>query len=274
MIAFDSTQAPHVDHPDTWKECALLERVTGADYLISPLSLPCKSEALIAKHLKANAVLVQLKVGGDLPASIEDGRLVESICRMHDFAARHGLILKPAQRILLPIGVFTGQEDDALLVNGYLHPAMTYHRFLGTMERWTEYGGTSPLIPLTRLDDFPWWCEMKERHLQELAETPVREFIVPAPEMFDTSNDPMQLPIKVKDGRRLLRTFLSESKTNALWDYARGNLVMALELVTDYRLLKDPHKPEGFGKGTIDHARRVLGLEPKYMLGRIRTDNE
>src|SRR4030042_3613441 len=73
-----------------------LEELTGADLMVSPLSLPACNQAMIKKHIEAGCLLVQGKWSmGDLEDSIHDEGRLSALARMAECGAT------PRQRVLL-----------------------------------------------------------------------------------------------------------------------------------------------------------------------------
>ncbi len=256
MIGFDSDESKYYTPDSTHRVVKDLEKMTGADWIVSPINLPMLSSSLIAKHLAAGAVLIQRKETHDLVSSIQDGRLVECITRMQGFGWEHKLLLKPAQKLLLPIGVFIGHQDESLTVSNQSAHA-TWKQFYGAMMRWGEQGGVCE-FPLTNSSQFFWWLECKQRHLCEIQQEPVKEYITNAPDMWEASLDPLQTPLKVKDGRRILRQWMSEKQVNDMWDYTNGNLSLCIQFLCSVKFAKSKNKPDGIGVGLINKTRLLF----------------
>ena len=96
-----------------------LEEMTGADIIISPPNLPKPSNKFLLKmHLEKGALLVQLKFGFDLIASVVDGRLPHSQAKMLATGASSNQI------ILLFIGLLfeptVSEADLMLILNGQI----------------------------------------------------------------------------------------------------------------------------------------------------------
>jgi hypothetical protein len=129
-----------------------LEALTGADILISPLNSPYPmNEHLLKIHLDTGALLVQLKFGFDLIASIIDSRFKTSQVKMLATGANQNQI------ILLFIGfVFEPyREDGELMINGtYVHnivPAaknFKYRHYLEQRLKWSLRGGIFEQVTL------------------------------------------------------------------------------------------------------------------------------
>lgn len=264
-IFYTTGELKHRTFPETYVGFDQLESLCGADVLCSPLNIPCKNERMLVSHIKAGAFLVQIKDGSDLPASFDDGRLLEFVTRSSDFAIKHNICMKAYQRIVLPIGVYIGYEDDSLKINN--RPAfMSYKRFLGATSRAGERGlFVEPF--LTNSSFLYWYLDSKERHAIEIKERPVEQYTQMSPEMYEAANSPLQQVVKVKDGRRLLRALgLSEVDTDAIWEVAQHNTVQALRLVTDPRFAKSKDNTTRIKSGKIKTYRERMGMAEGELL--------
>jgi hypothetical protein len=124
-----------------------LEERTGADILISPSNLPNPiNEFLLKMHLDQGALLVQLKFGFDLVASIIDGRYKSSQAKMLATGAPCNQI------VLLFIGLLfeprVEKSDLILVLNGQavtnILPQAKNFRFEHYIKhrmKWTQRGG-------------------------------------------------------------------------------------------------------------------------------------
>lgn len=259
MIGYDSDEKKYRAFPENYVDVSFLESACGADILCSPLSLPCKSEGMLAKHLREGALLVQIKDGADLTASFEDGRMLEYTTRSHEFALRHHICLKAYQRIVLPIGLYIGYTDDALKIDTRTS-VMSYHRFLGQLAR-IGHSGIFVMPYLINSTHLYWCLEMLERHAMELRESPIKEFVVMPDDMYEASNSPMQQLVKVKDGRRLLRALgLSEADTNAVWELAERSTVKALRMVTSEKWARSKENTTKIKNGKVANVRIRMGM--------------
>lgn len=174
---------------------------------------------------------MQRKENGDFSASVNDGRLADCICRMYEFEKKHDLRLKPTQRMLLKIGVFVGHDDDSLWINGKEQKGITYKQYSGAKGWWLKRGGVIDEISHPRF--LFWWLLNNERQLQQIAQEPIKEFIPMPPELYD--NGALQVPIRIRDGRRTLVTFpgVGPVTANQLWTESHGNLACAIQFLSD-----------------------------------------
>jgi hypothetical protein len=118
-----------------------LESLTGADFIISPLSEPklpstlrdcAPHRSMLAKHTRAG-VLVQRKSGTDLLNSIPDLASIEQ--RMLEWSGRIG-------PYLLVTGVWEPSRGGKLLLNGqHTQGGYTYKSLLAALDWWQVRGG-------------------------------------------------------------------------------------------------------------------------------------
>lgn len=163
FIIADSTEQRHL--PDDMSECctfvAGLEAKTGADFIITPLSVPVL-EGTLPVHI-AHSIGVQRKAAPDFLASFVDGdsRLWRQLVRMlntwHPEQKR--------QPWLVTIGFF-GQHtelDSAGIRTCYIRADeyksnIRYKSFAGALVSWQLHGGYYTHIPADNL--LLEWCEV------------------------------------------------------------------------------------------------------------------
>ena len=228
---------------------------------------------MLAKHLKAGAFLVQCKRGMDLLSSLGDQRIMDSLARMQEFGHKHSIVLKPAQMILLFVGFMAGHSDESVTVNDQApHGAVSYWQVMGALERWSERGGTFSQI--THVGLLPKWLQLKESHAKDNYKNKDK-LIIPKPdEMYDGTDEPLQIPIRVKDGRLTLITMphIGTELANALWREFNGNLLRALEHITDPEYLRCESKIKGIGKVIINDNRGWLGMADNTIIQEVARD--
>lgn len=265
MIVYTAGEAQHITCESSWHSHPHLEQWTGADFLISPLSLPIYSEMLIAKHLVAGGFLMNRKKGWDLINSLNDqGNLWEMLARMNEFAERHKIIVKPAQKIILGIGVVTGYVDESLKMNGQDPKGnVSYWQVAGAIERIFERGGVFTSITSDRL--LAKWLCLKEVHAQSNHNGDHKYVIPKSGPMFEELA-PLQPMTRVRDARIILRSFMSERQANALWEYAEQDGLAALCLAFDPLLPKMKDRPEGIGPGFVQQNRDRANAREGYVL--------
>lgn len=273
MIAYDNDEAKssrNVQILKTWKGSNVLENLTGADFLVSPLNLPVHSETLIAKHLQNGACLVQVKRLGDFPSSaLETGNLHDMMDRMLTFCKKHHPKARPSQRIILSVGLFYEGKEGCLMIGKHeARGNVKYSQFRGAIERiferdcvyTNECSGSKGLTN---------WLLNKEKHLIDNKKNPVK-FVIQKPspiyETVETTDElgmPLQQLVVIRDGRRILNGFrnLGEVRVTAVWEYANQSLGRSLVLLSDPYLLHDKNKPKGVALGIIQDVRDELGLK-------------
>ena len=234
----------------------VLESLAGADLMISPEGFPAGTEALIRRHVRLGALLVQGKWSvSDLEASVKDGRLTGQLARMVEIGAAS------CQRVLLLVG-----KTPAL-------GSMEY----SAMSAWLDRGGrVEP--PLTSWAQVPDWCKMKERHLKSYANRPLR-WVYDNKKTLDVrpEDDPLQLLVRVPmdDPRRAVIQCpgIGPELATAWWEQLN---IGAPEVNLFYMLAwMSAEKPEawglpkvkGYGAGKREAVRAWLGLHPGYDLG-------
>ena len=235
-----------------------LEALTGADIMISGLSMPATSEMLIQKHIDAKALLVQRKHRMDMVASIGD-RMRKSIAKMRATGAHQ------SQCVLLLIGILTCNREGKAVIDGQ-QTGRDYWSVNAGLSTWTKYGGVVE-PPLSKASLIPGWLLMKERHVKETITTPVKEFI-PAPDVMRVvdRDDPLQELVMVKDwrGTAICCPGWGTKKISALY-YAlkevsgedEPTLLEAMAWMSDHELVGSI---PGIGKGLVNKARNWMGL--------------
>lgn len=242
--------------------CNGLEAMTGADLMLSALEAPASTETLIRKHVAAGALLVQRKSGGDLVHSIGD-RLTTSLARMHVVTPR------ASQRVLLFTGTLTCDPNGEAVIDGHSGGYGKFWPVVAALARWGDRGGVVVQLPTDAF--IPQWVEMRLKHLREYADPKETTRLVYPPADFPmdapAADDPLQLPILVRDGRVILAQLsgIGPKRAQQIWDYCDKNLGWALTLLTDEGS-PELHKIPGIGVTTIRNIRTQMGLAPHYRL--------
>lgn len=248
----------------------VLEEYTGADLMITPLTLPI-APAFLPKHFEAGALLVQIKRGDDLVASV-GLRAAKSIGKMVECGTLHSW-----QRILLYVGTLNASDDGTLaVINGRANSRLgphTYFGTLGTIEKWIERGGVFSSIP--RMDIIPSWMKMKINHILEFSHSP-EEIVTAVPDdlyefkevKIGPSGVPMQKLIVVKDFRVTLMTLpmMGEKRVQSLFSWMQGK-GMKMDLFTALSCLQDPEivrEVPLLNNSVCQKVRAYLGLEDVY----------
>lgn len=226
-----------------------LEHFTGADLMLSTQSFPATTETLLRKHIEMGAILVQRKSGLDLSASIGE-RMGHSLVRMQTMGARQ------SQCLLLFIGVLTCDRDNKAIIDGR-ETFASFWSVQGAISKWHDRGGVFESISRSSL--LSDWIKMKMRHLAEYEKEPIHLVWPTKPHISDTNN-PLQLPQAVSDGRVTLATLpgLGPTRVNAIWSsMTNPSLIEALCLLTN----PTTKGIEGVGPKTIENIRAHFGLD-------------
>jgi len=279
MIAIDSSELTSDSRlppiPDA-QPSTILEALTGADIMVSKLSMPAGTETLIRRHVDAGAVLINRKSMSDMLHSIASGSINAILARMLAIGARYTW-----QRVIMSTGVYVPDLDTGLTLVGeprkgstgstYIHLRQTpqglpnYKALASIRRRIALRGGF--YLPLTCDDEIPGELLAWEKDLQELSET--KEVWPVVGKMYDppACDDPLQTPVEVKDWRAVLVAFpgLGPSKVNALrtamltYGMTQDTLFQALYWASARDRYGIP-KIAGWGRSTIQSVRDALGL--------------
>lgn len=240
-------------------ECSFLEDITGADFLLSVAPYPCRTPALLQKHVDSGAVLVQHKSTLDLLNSLGE-RLDDCIARMVECATNK----MTYQRVLVATGIFTWTLKAGkkyVVLNG-VDTDVLWNSLRGAIGKWEGRGGRYVNLPSDA--DIPEWCEMTLRHMTEFAQYPVK-MVYKTARMPDAipEADLFQFPISVKDARNTLINIpgCGPQLVEWLWRVTDGNLAHCLTLLThpDAATLHDD-KPRNLGSALIGKCREYFGI--------------
>jgi len=123
-----------------YKPLPELEAMTGADLMISPTGLPpIQDEVMLQYHIDQGAILEQWKFGHDLPSSIADDRLNNSLMKMQSTGAQAW------QCRLTFVGTFNSNDDEMALVDGemtYTDYPMKWIQIDGALDFYILRGGS------------------------------------------------------------------------------------------------------------------------------------
>lgn len=235
-----------------------LEEVTGADMAITPLQrqdLPFNKTTL-DRHMKAGAILVQIKHGQDLPASVGD-RSNRSLAKMHKITPI------TAQKILLFTGTIGVTKLGLATINGNAtYTKIKYEALLASISAWQDRGGRFEQILST--DYFNWWVEAKEARLIDYNKNRTK-LAFPDQEKIRVrlgeEGEPLQFPKLAPVGIHLLLTLpnIGKKKAITLWETYQGNMGAILETLTDLERVKAGIS-DGIGIKTVEKIRVALGL--------------
>lgn len=225
-----------------------LEELTGADLMVSPLTIPAATLTLIQRHIAAGALLVQGKWSrGDLLASILDERMHVSLAKMQEVGAR------PMQCVLLYVSNVPGVYEP-----GY-----------GAISKWTDRGGRVEQ-PLSSVNEVPAWCEMKLKHLAEYEAQPLR-WVYGERAKFSAKpeDDPLQFLAEVpaSDPRHILVALdgVGPVLAQRWWEWSNAHPAecdgTALGIIAQMSCIgKECSKVDGWGRGKAQQVRNHLGI--------------
>lgn len=236
------------------KSVPWLEAETGADLVITPLEMPFTKKTM-KHHSKAGALFVQVKNGHDLASSVGT-RINTSLGKMSEVASRR------EQRILLFVGIFTEGEDGQAKINGQpVMSGISYAGIIGAISKFQDRGGRFESI--SRRSFFLKWLEMKERHLKEYQEEPVKQVFPNHQTLMDTSG-PLQIPEVITDARTMFLALpgIGPKILERLWEHVEGDPIFLLEIITNLDYAKIP-VVRGFGIGKVTKIREFLGIPPE-----------
>lgn len=220
------------------------EESTGADIMVSPISLPCTTGTLIRKHLDMGAVLIQRKSGNDLLASIPT-RLEQSIGRLQE------IVVYPYQAMLLFCGRMESSPAGYAIINGDIS-GMSYMAVIGALSSWQLRGGT--YLNLDSDDLLPEFLREMEARVIDYSTHPFKK---------SYPMQPYQTVKNIKDWRITLATFpmigeaRAEKVRQELVRFKLGDdLFQALRVLTDGSLIS----PNGAGRTVTAACREWLGV--------------
>lgn len=242
-----------------------LEALTGADMMLSVYAAPATSEALIRAHVRAGALLVQRKSGEDLINSM-GAHLNSALDRMWTLTKR------PGQCVLLFSGILSADSNGMAVIDGRM-AHRSYMSVLGGMSRWHDRGGV--VETLAGDEHIPSWCEMKLTHLREYCDPSgeVKHFYPDTALRVVDKSDPLQMLIKVNDGRVTLATLpgIGAKTADDLWTWGGGNLARILDALCAPATLKREDRPRGIGPATIRAVRSWMGYEEPQIQTKQKT---
>jgi ERCC4-type nuclease len=213
------------------RPCPDLEKRTGADLLVSPLTIPATSDDLLRRHCQAG-VLIQRKTGGDLAASIIDKRLEHDLVRMLEWTDRPWLVT---------VGTIENRNGKAF-IDG--RATMSYAAITGSLDWWQFRGGY-----LTQLVDdgsLINWIGAWLRKLESLEANPEKTI----------HRDPIQsIVLNPKTGMLMALPGLGEERSTTLLRAASNRLAKALEIITGQETYV-----EGIGPETRRAVREWLSM--------------
>ena len=265
MIFYDPTEGregTRLPEPIVKSGIALpgLEALTGADLLLSPLTLKLDeldsklSQIKFQKHAEAG-MLIQRKTGRDVTHLITDHS--EIIAKMHPWC-------KTVAPWLLLVGSYGCNKEGALVVDGQALQ-WEYAAFIAALDAWqyqgveaSQFDGGGITILARDIVVTPW----VNRWLDKLRAPEPKKILAPkkASQVLVLAKDDDNLPWRIT-----LMTFpgVGEELATRIAHYC-GTLADSLAFISnpDHVTLKQDDKfPDGFGPSKFANAHRWLGLE-------------
>lgn len=278
MILLDSSEAitnpPDIDcHIVPW-----LEKLTGADAMISPANDIAAVEGMLDVHICRGALLIQIKRSQDLISSFGD-RLNSSIAKMVTIAP------KQWQRILLPVGRYACDKNELLMIGKEIerdddqreypfirwykpHPSVHWKSYQTAIVEWIWRGGVVVETCKNQRDFWLWIKNTEQKMMQAMKE---EKLSWPGnPQMYDPpdKDDPLQDVKLVRDFRVTLATIpgIGISRANDIWEFYEHDPMACLVGLTD---VNKPNATNisGIGISTIQRVREWLQLHTWANLG-------
>lgn len=160
-----------------------LEERTGADLLLSTLSIPCNAEndALLHKHCDAG-LLAQLKRHDDLQASITDQRLFYEIFKMRQWTSRPWLVVTGAvlsseggKAVIADVEQSIQNPNRATYFEVYGREGLDFSAVDAALDAFTYYGG---YVKFLQAEDFLMpWLQRQEKALLDIQSGKVKELM-------------------------------------------------------------------------------------------------
>jgi hypothetical protein len=221
-----------------------LEELTGADVLLTPAELPISGQKLIEKHIESGAIMIQIKSGMDLIASLGP-RLNDSIAGMSSING-----VAPFQVVLLFVGVLDCTPAGFAIIDGEVTNHL-YIAVISALDSWTMRGGTVMFIKnMSMVEEY---LITKAKKMLEMLAEQTKEVYPP----------PLQLLVKVYDWRLTILTFpmIGEVRAKKIRDYLISNrlgdsLLQALVVMTN----KSYSQGDSLSESVRQSCRGWLGL--------------
>ena len=248
LILVDTTEERFV--PDNLKEyCRFvsgLEDLTGADFIITPLTIPSSNESLLRRHAE-EGICVQRKTIGDFVQSLRDERIWFQLERMHKVTSRPYLLI---------IGDLKCNRDGKAIIDGR-ESDWEYSNIIAAEDWWEIRGGYGPRW-LSREGLIYSWCYMWATRLEnrnredgwgkKVISRPIQQGIYEAPAL-----------------QRTLLTFpgLGSEKAEAVYNRTVERCGDVPPTLTDVLLVLQEDKIPGIGKGIKEKLLRYVGWQPE-----------
>lgn len=253
-----------------------LEEFSGADYMLSAVDFEITKRYHVQEHLESGAVLIALKVGGDLLSSVGD-RLKGHLVKMQTFN------LLPCQAGLLSVGynlevlgqVYIGEQSAStanvfgveakkIFKGGY---TPNFKALYTSQLRWLLSGGVIyPTVP--RLVDLPTALAAIEREVIDTARDPSRyhfDTLVKVPDQPNPDKQSLQVLKAVPDGCAGLvsKHFPGIGVKRALeyYEFFEGDLIVLLANLCDL----DGNWPPGWSEAKARNLNIIWRFKPEQL---------
>ena len=261
MIYYDSTEGrKRTLLPESirnlGKSVIGLERMTGADLLVTPLGHPPLPSTLknIAPH---KAKLLRLCQAGALVQRATGRDMLQHIKNMEQIIAR--MLPWEAIPVLLSTGSYGCDKNKFATVRGR-SSKWKYSSLLGAILAWQAAGGV--YIPLHSSDAMPAWIETFGEWLTHRYNNPEKEIMIslkaarPIIPLKETREDgyPIGRAVQLMASLR----GIGEKHALTLLD-TFGTAGVALSVLSSDQVLTERMLPKGIGKLTAEGVREVLG---------------
>lgn len=233
-----------------------LEMLTGADFVISPLSepkMPAKlkdcapHKRMLEKHTQAG-VLVQRKSGTDLLNSLGDLHAIEQ--RMLEWCGSVG-------PWLLTTGMLVVGSKGRLLLDGQIVPGGHSYKGVKAALDWWQLRGGGVATLASDVYITAWVKHWNEEMLHRLGESPERVVLDFPPAQALTSEDHWWTALAGVRGIGPDRAMAIAEWLPDEWQ----DLAHALCCLSDIESITLPGRPKGVGVKTVQAVRDWLGIE-------------
>ena len=244
FILCDPTEERHL--PQSLKDyireyVSGLEELTGSDFIITPLALPAKTDAMIRKHAESG-LCIQRKDVGDLLASIQDNRMWGQLDRMKQVTPTPFMFLT---------GDLKCDRNSNAVVDGR-DTQMNYYAVQMALFRWQMCGGyiLNPSRDTVMAD----MCRVLHSSIVERMDEggwPDKSYSRPVPQML----------YEVPSVQRTLLTFpgLGSDRAEAVYQFALGKVDKPT--LMDCMIVLQDEKIEGIGKVTQKRVLDFIGWQ-------------
>lgn len=257
----DITSESRLDVPELLsspnvQESHTLERISGADFLITPLTIRPVSMNTVRRHIEAGAILAQRKSVADFLSSLFGGRLDQQFTRMREVGA------STVQCVLLTAGIFLPNRKHQVRVGSFDGQRIHWKH---TRYKWKSFRAKSSCLQDSGLrweqlvsdDEIPGWLAMKDKHVNDHRRKPVKMVYDRTLRQMRPGDD-WWYNLTIIEGVGIAR---AQVIGEFMEDLGCGTLADALEYLTDLRNANQPSRPKGIGPVTFRNTRELLGLQ-------------